>query len=154
MLFKCRIVFITSFTYFPGLRFMSALQGKSWPSPQNGAARLRSRRWIITDRWRSQVKSNRSEKAIDSKMHSISGACMPVSRCKLPSTILSEDEACCDAYQELQEENSWRMSNLQTAYCALLLSCETLQREQMSCSVLSQHQTEVASTESGSKVNT
>jgi hypothetical protein len=66
---------------------------------------------------------------------------------------MSEDEARRDAHEELQEENARRLSNLQTAHRSVLLSCEALQGEQVLSAVLSEHQAEVASTESGSAVS-
>lgn len=75
-----------------------------------------------------------------------------MSRCKLSSTFVSEDEARRNAHKELQEENSWRLSYLQTAYRPLLLSCKTLQREQVSGAFLSEHQTEASTTKSRAKV--
>lgn len=65
---------------------------------------------------------------------------------------MSEDEARGDAHQELQEENSWGVPNMQTAHRPLLLSREALQGEQMSGAVLSQHQAETAPTKFGSTV--
>lgn len=60
---------------------------------------------------------------------------------------MSEDEARGDAHEELQEENARRMSHLQAAHRALLLSREALQGEQVLGAVLPQHQAEAASAE-------
>ena len=42
--------------------------------------------------------------------------------------------------------NSFRMSNLQTAYSTLLLSCQSMSGSQMSCTFLSEYQTKVETT--------
>jgi hypothetical protein len=65
---------------------------------------------------------------------------------------LSEDEARGDPHQELQEKDSWRLSDVQTAHRSLLLSCKALQGEQVPGAFLSQHQAETAATEFGSTV--
>lgn len=76
-----------------------------------------------------------------------------MSRRKLSTTIVSEDETRCYTHKELQAENSRGLSYLQAAHRSLLLSCEALQGKQMSCAVLSKHQAEAAAAELGSKVN-
>jgi hypothetical protein len=86
-------------------------------------------------------------------MHSVAGACVSMSRRKLSTAFMSEDEARGDAHEELQAENARRVSDLQTAHCTLLLSCEVLQEEQMSGAVLSQHQAEAAAAEPCSTVS-
>lgn len=60
----------------------------------------------------------------------------------MSSAKLSEDETGCDAYKELQEKDKWWMSDMQATYSTLLLPRETLPRDQVSCSILFQHQTQ------------
>jgi len=50
------------------------------------------------------------EEIIDTEMHSIIGACLPVQRRQLSSTELSKDEASSDAYKELQKKDKWWLS--------------------------------------------
>lgn len=128
------------------------MQRESWSPAQNGTTWLWSRWWFFAYRRTSAVESSRGSQAVYSTLHSIACSCVSVSRRKLSSTFVSEDEARSNAHQELQEKDSWRVSDLQAAYCTLLLSCKTLQGEQMSRSFLSQHQAEIASTEFSSKV--
>ena len=66
---------------------------------------------------------------------------------------MSEDETRCDTHEELQEKDSWRLPYLQAVNCIVLLSCKTLQGEQVPCAVLSEHQAKASSTESGAKVS-
>lgn len=80
------------------------------------------------------------QEVIDTKMHSIVGACLPVQRRQLSFTKLPEDEAGSDAYEELQEKDKWWLSYMQTTDCVVLLSRETLSRNQVSRSILLQHQ--------------
>jgi hypothetical protein len=79
------------------------------------------------------------QEVIDTKMHSIIGACLPMQRCQLSPTKLSEDEASGNAYEELQEKDEWWLSYMQTTNCVVLLSRETLPRDQVSRSVLLQY---------------
>lgn len=67
---------------------------------------------------------------------------MPVQRRQLSFTKLPEDEASGDAYEELQEKDKWWLSYLQTTDCVVLLSRETLPRNEVSRSILLQHQTQ------------
>lgn len=69
---------------------------------------------------------------------------MPVPQCQLLTAILPEDEACCSAHKKLQTQDKWRLSHLQAAHCSVLLSCQTLPGEQMSCPILSEHKAEAA----------
>jgi len=55
---------------------------------------------------------------------------------------LSEDETSCNAHEELQEKDKWWMSDMQAVDSIVLLSRETLPRDQMSCSILFQYQTQ------------
>lgn len=50
------------------------------------------------------------QEVIDTEMHSVIGACLPVQRCQLSPTKLSEDEASGDAYEKLQEKDEWWLS--------------------------------------------
>ena len=131
LLIYCAAIF---FTYclksllFPclGLRSVPIMQRQNRPSTQNGTSWFRFRRWLIANRRTSTVKSTRGKKTIHTAMHSVIGACLPMSRCKLSSTVMSEDETCRDTHEKLQEKNPWWMSDMQAAYCSLLLSCEAL----------------------------
>lgn len=68
---------------------------------------------------------------------------MSVSQRQLLAAILPEDEACCSAHKKLQAQNKWWLSYLQAAHCPMLLPCQTLSGEQMSCPFLFEHQAEV-----------
>lgn len=73
-------------------------------------------------------------------MHTVLGARVSVSRRKLSVTELPKDEEGRDAYENLQEKDKRCLSNLQTAYRALLLSRETLPRNKVSCTLLFEYQ--------------
>ena len=62
-----------------------------------------------------------------SALHPILGSCLPVSGCKLPSFAMPQDEESRPAYQSVQEAPECELSCLQATYCAMLLSCKTLQ---------------------------
>lgn len=121
---------------------MSRLQRKSRSSTSYGKTWFRFRRRFVTWRWFDKDKSSRSSKTIHSKVHSVSRACLPVSRCKLSSTFLSENETCGATHEKLQEKNTWWLSNLQATDCLMLLSRETLSRGEMLSALLSKYQTE------------
>jgi hypothetical protein len=70
------------------------------------------------------------EKALNTTVYPVTGACLPVSRCQLQVTQLSEDEASGAAYQDLQEKDQWWLSYMQTVDCIMLLSCQTLSGKQ------------------------
>lgn len=63
-----------------------------------------------------------------------------MSRRQLSTTIVPEDETSGSAHQKLQEKNKRWLSDLQTAHRFVLLSCETLSRDQMSSAILCEHQ--------------
>lgn len=90
----------------------------------------------------SHFRDTGSSKTFDTEMYPIIGACLPMQGRQLPSTKLSEDEESCDAHEELQEEDKWWMSDMQTIDSVVLLPRETLPRDQVSRSVLFQHQTQ------------
>ena len=52
-----------------------------------------------------------------------------MSRCQLSTAKLSDNEKSYAAHENLPKENERRLSRLQTTYCTLLLSCETLLRK-------------------------
>lgn len=87
-------------------------------------------------------------------MHSVIGACLPVQRRQLSFAELSEDEASSYAYEELQEKDKWWLSHMQTTDCAVLLSCETLPRNQVSCPVLLQYQAQDQATTIATTITT
>lgn len=133
------IHFLIIIVLFAGFWFVSSLQRESGSYAQDGETGLRSRWRFIAD-WRSPtIKPPRSSEAVNTAVHSIVGSRLSMPRCKLSSSFLSEDEACRDAHEELQEKNSRRLSYLQAAYRSLLLSCKALQRKQMSRTLLSKH---------------
>lgn len=66
------------------------------------------------------------KETVNTEVYPISGACLPMQRCQLQITELSEDEESCAAHKDLQEEGKWGLSYLQTTYCSLLLSCQIL----------------------------
>jgi len=73
-------------------------------------------------------------------MHSVAGARLPVQRRQLSLAELPEDEASDDAHEELQEKDERRLSYVQAADRTVLLPRETLPGDQVSRSVLLQHQ--------------
>lgn len=90
--------------------------------------RSRYRRGLIT--WRYEAgEPSRSKEAFHPAVHPVAGARVPMSRCELPVTVLPEDEEGRHAYKDLQAKDERRLSNLQTAYCVMLLSRETLSGE-------------------------
>lgn len=58
---------------------------------------------------------------------------------------MPEDEESGSAHKGLQAQDQWWMPCLQAAYCFMLLSCQELSGEQVSCSFLSQHQAQATS---------
>lgn len=63
------------------------------------------------------------KEAVNPEVYTVASTCMPVPRCKLQATKLSEDETSCAAHQDMQAEDQWRMPHMQTAHSTLLLSC-------------------------------
>ena len=127
------------------------MQGQDWPSTQDGKAGLRLGRWFFAVRHEAG-QSPRGAKAINPKVYPVAGTCVSVSRCKLSSTVVSEDEASGPAHEELQAENARRLSNLQTAYCAMLLPRQTLPGAKVSGSILSKHQAQAQTATIATKV--
>lgn len=75
-----------------------------------------------------------------------------MSRRQLSSTIVPEDETGGPAHQKLQEKNKRRLSHLQTAHCFMLLSCQTLSRDQMSSAILCEHKIQTQTTATATEV--
>lgn len=86
-------------------------------------------------------------------MHPVARACMPVSRCELPFAVLSENETCRFAHEDLQTKDERRLSNLQAAHCVVLLPREALLRwKQMPGAFLPEHQAEAEESGTPAKV--
>lgn len=66
------------------------------------------------------------KKVINSEMHPVLGACLPVQRCKLQASELPEDEEGGAAYQDVQAKDQRWLSYMQATDCSLLLSRKAL----------------------------
>lgn len=122
-------------------------------STQDGSFGFRYRRRFIANRRSSSSSSKRSTQIFNSALHSVAGACLSMSRCKLSSAFVSEDETSRSAHEKLQEENSWWMSHLQATHCTVLLSCQALSRSKMFGAVLSEYKTETQETTAATEVS-
>lgn len=73
-------------------------------------------------------------------LYTIFGTRLSVQRCQLSSSELSKDETRCEPYEIVQTKNERWLSYLQATYCLVLLSRQTLPRNEMPRTVLFQHQ--------------
>lgn len=78
--------------------------------------------------------------AVDTAVHTVPGARLPVQGCQLSPDQLPENEEGGHAHKGLQAEDKWRLSHLQATHCAVLLPCQTLPGNEVSCALLFQHQ--------------
>lgn len=69
-------------------------------------------------------------------LYPVFGARVSMPRCQLPPAKLSEDEACRQPYEIMQTENERRLSDMQTTYRLVLLSRQTLPRNEVPCTIL------------------
>lgn len=68
-----------------------------------------------------------------------------MSQRQLLFAFMPEDEESGSAYKGLQAQDQRWMPRLQAAHRFMLVSCQALSREQVSCSFLPQHQAQATS---------
>ena len=117
--------------------------GPVLPSAQNGKTWFRPGRRLFSVGCQASQSSG-SPQAVNPALHPVSGPRLSVPRRQLSTTFLPEDEARRHSYALLQAEDERWLSHLQATHCALLLPCQTLYRNQVSRSILSQHSTKTA----------
>lgn len=118
---------------------MRAVLRERRPSPQNGETRFGSGRRVVPARPETS-QPPRGEKAIDTTLYPVVGACVPVSRRQLSTPELPEDAEGSEPHESVQTENERGLSHLQAARCAVLLPREALPRGQVSGAVLFEYQ--------------
>lgn len=127
---------------------MHRLQGQGRPRAQNGEIGFRFGR-RFAERFETG-KSTRSPQTVHPTMHSVAGACVPVSRGQLSPTIVSEDETRRWAHEGLQTKNQRWLPNMQTTHRPVLLPRKALPRGQVPRSILSEHQAQTQTAAIGS----
>lgn len=123
------------------LRPLRALPREGRPSAQDGEAGSRHRRGLVPGRHEAGQPAGGAQ-VVHPALHTVAGARLPVSRCQLQTTVLPEDEACRNAYEDLPPKDQGRLPYLQTAHRAMLLPCKALSGDQVFCTFLQLYQTE------------
>jgi len=95
--------------------------------------------------WRSLKEPAGESTSQHPALHPVPGPRLPMSQCQLLTTVMPEDEEGGSAHQGLQAQDQWWLSCMQAAHCFMLLSCQALSGEQVSRSLLSQHQAQTSS---------
>lgn len=123
------------------LRLVRAVLRQGGPPAQDGKARPRPRRGLVAGRHEAGQPA-RGAQAVYPALHPVAGARLPVPRRQLPPSLVPEDEARRHPYEGLQAQDEGRLSDLQAAHSALLLSRQALPRDEVLGAVLQQYQTE------------